>query len=138
MSIRPYRFRTAIWYAFSLWIIGFIWGIIVFTIPALKNGPTLRYISKYPAISGSLIVLYFITTIMLSKNFLRLTSNKAREGLKLGATFFLLNIGLDILVYVILFASSDYFSYISIWFVYAIFIVVPWISGRIFEESRHP
>ncbi len=124
------RIRTAVWYGVLLWIAGFVWGTIVFMAPTLKGLPSIEYVSKYPAISAPLMIFYLATVFFLAKRCLKSTDRKASEGLKLGAVFFLLNIVLDIVVYVVLFQAWDYFSYVSIWLAYAILVAVPLATGR--------
>lgn len=130
MQSKRLHTRTAVWYGVLLWIVGFVWGMIVFMAPTLKNIPSIPYVSKYPAISAPLIVLYLVVVFLLANRYLKSTDRKASEGLKLGAVFFLLNIALDIVVYVVLFQAWDYFSYVSIWLAYVILLVGPWATGR--------
>ena len=47
----PYRFFKALGFAILIWIVGFVWGSIVFMTPALKNVAGIPYISSNPAIS---------------------------------------------------------------------------------------
>ncbi len=37
MTFNPYKRKVALWYAFLLWIFGFVWGTIVFMVPVLKG-----------------------------------------------------------------------------------------------------
>ena len=129
------RTRTAMWYGVLLWIAGFVWGTIVFMVPTLKNLPSIEYVSKYPAISAPLMVFYLVMVFFLAKRCLKSTDRKASEGLKLGGVFFLLNIVLDIVVYIVLFQAWDYFSYVSIWLAYVILAVVPLATGRWLETK---
>jgi hypothetical protein len=130
MSYKPYKFGKALWYAFLIWIIGFVWGTTVFMMPSLKNLSSIPYISKYPAISVPLLIVYAILIFFLAKWYLKDAEEKIAEGLKFGITLFLVNIVLDALVYVVLFKGGDYFAFFSIWFAYAMFIVIPWLTGR--------
>jgi hypothetical protein len=41
----------ALAYAILLWIIGFVWGSIVFMNPELKNVTAIPYVSRNPAIT---------------------------------------------------------------------------------------
>lgn len=129
MSFKPYRFGTALWYGLLLWIIGFIWGMIVFMVPTLKELPSIAYISKFPVISFPLIVLYAILLFFLSKRYLTSAEEKVIEGLKLGLTVFLVTVILDGIVYWLLFQGKDYFAFLSIWLSYAIFIIIPLLTG---------
>jgi hypothetical protein len=135
MPYAPYKPVKALWYAVLLWLIGFVWGTIVFMTPALKDIPTIPYISKYPAVSAPLIVAYFIIIFLLTKRYLESADKKAAEGLKFGLAIFFLNFILDALVYVVLLRSSDYFAYFSIWLSYAISVAVPWFAGRRLERK---
>lgn len=103
--------------------------------PALKDIPAIPYISKYPAVSAPLTVAYFIIIFLLTKRYLEDTDKKAAEGLKFGLTIFLLNFILDALVYVVLFRSSDYFAYSSIWLSYILAVAVPWFNGIWLERK---
>lgn len=130
MSYRPYKLGRALSYAVLIWVIGFVWGTIVFMVPTLKNLPSVPYVSKYPAISVVVLVVYLVLVFFLAKGYLKASDEKIAEELKFGITLFLVNIVLDALVYVILFKGKDYFAYLSIWFAYAIFIAIPWLTGR--------
>lgn len=136
MLYKPYKPGKALWYALLLWLIGFVWGIVVFTVPALKDIPAIPYISKYPAVSAPLIVVYVIIIFLLTRRYLEDTDKKAIEGLKFGMAVFLVNIILDAMVYVIMLKSPDYFAYFSIWLFYILAIAVPWFTGRWLESKN--
>lgn len=130
MTLRPRKFGRVVIYALLLWIVGFIWGLVVFAVPALKNVPSVPYVSKLPAVSIVLIIGYIGFVYLLARTRLKATSEKAREGLKFGLTLVLVNLLLDLVVYFFLFDSRDYFSYLSIWFAYGSFIIIPLLVGR--------
>ena len=130
MSWKPHKPGKALLYAILIWLIGFVWGTIVFMTPMLKNLPEIQYISKYPAVSAPLISVYFIILFILTRKYVRDTDKKAAEGLKFGAVIFIVNFILDALVYFIMFQGADYFAYASIWFYYAMSVAVPWFTGR--------
>jgi hypothetical protein len=113
-----------------LWVIGFVWGVIVFAVPALKDVPTIHCVSKFPGVSSVLIVAYIFLLIHLSRNYLREATVRSKECLILGTVILLVTVVLDTLVYVLLLASPDYFAYLSVWISYALFVGVPWIIGR--------
>jgi hypothetical protein len=73
MSYIPYKAKTAVFYAVLLWIIGFVWGSIVFIVPSLKNLSSAPYISKYPAISFPLLIAYIILLLVLAPRYLKTT-----------------------------------------------------------------
>ena len=126
----PDGFVRTLVYAFVLWIVGFVWGVIVFTIPALKNIPSAAHISKLPAVSAVLIPAYAVILYFLASVHLKGTTIRAIGGLKFGLWLAVPNVILDVLIYVILFASFDYFSYLSIWVAYALFLIIPALVGR--------
>jgi len=101
----------------------------VFTVPPLWNIPSVAYVSKLPAVSLVLIPVYVVILARVTRTELRGKSDKARGGLKLGFSLAAINILLDILVYVLLFGSLDYFSFLSIWLAYALFLVIPALVG---------
>ena len=117
-------------YGIVLWLVGFVWGIIVFIVPSLWNIPSVAYVSKLPAVSVVLIPGYGLILALVARTELRGKSDKMREGLKFGLSLVVINILLDLLVYVVLFRSLDYFSFLSIWFAYALFLLVPALVGR--------
>jgi hypothetical protein len=129
MAFRSHRLGAALGYAVLLWIIGFIWGMIVFIAPSLKAVPSIAYVSKYPAISFVLLPVYLVLVYFLARRYLRSTKEKATEGLKLGIVILLVTIVLDALVYVALLGGGDYFAFLSIWVSYAMFVLVPWLVG---------
>jgi hypothetical protein len=121
-------------YAFVLWIVGFIWGMIVLAVSTLKQIPSIAYVAKLPAVSVVLIPAYVAILYYLAEKHLKTFDNKPQEGLKFGLTLAVVNVLLDLLVYVILFGSADYFAYLSIWFAYALFLAIPWLVGRKLES----
>jgi len=134
MSCQKYKRLTVMWYATLLWIFGFVWGAIVFMVPQLKNVPSISHVSKYPLISFPLLIFYVVALHFLTRLYLKDIGHRAWEGLKFGATILLLNIILDAAVYVILFKGQDYFSFLSIWVAYVLFIVIPWLTGKNLER----
>jgi hypothetical protein len=130
----PERIGRALAYAVLLWITGFIWGMVVFMTPALKNIPSIPYVSRYPAISFPVLVLWLLLTYLLARSYLRATTDKmdkSAEGLKLGVLFALVNFVFDLLVLVILFKNGfGYFASLTVWLAYLILLTVPWFTGR--------
>jgi len=134
MSPAPYRFGLALGIALFVWMSGFVWGSIVFMTPALKEIPEIPHISKYPAISFPLLVVWIVAVIFLARFYLRETPRKASEGLKFGLVLALVNLLLDLLVIVFAFGGGwSFFSYVSIWVAYISLVVVPWLTGRRLE-----
>jgi hypothetical protein len=130
------RSARGIGYAVILWIVGFVWGMIVFMVPALKNVPSIPHVSKLPAVSLVLLPLYLVMLWYLARRYLSSTHEKAVEGLKFGIVLVLVTIVLDTLVYVLLFGSGDYFAFLSIWVAYLMFALLPWLVGGRMEHTQ--
>lgn len=130
MNWKLYDLKRALQYSVLLWIIGFIWGMVVFIVPLLKNIQTVPFISKYPAISIPLLIVCTILVIFFTNKYLKGTKEKTTEAIKFGVTIFLTNFVLDFVTYYILFQSTDYFAYLSIWLSYGLMIVVPWLVRK--------
>lgn len=69
-------------YAVLLWMIGFIWGSVVFMSPSLKSVSAIPYVSKNPAISFPILIIWLIVTYLFAKSYLKGANDKAAEGLK--------------------------------------------------------
>ena len=127
----PYRIGRALWYAILLWLIGFIWGSIVFMTPALKSTPAIPYISRNPAISFPILLIWLVVTYLLAKSYLKVTQNKSDEGFKLGFVFAGVNLVLDLLILVFLLKTGfGYFLSATVWVAYFMLITIPWLTGR--------
>jgi hypothetical protein len=127
----PYKPVKAIGYAVLIWILGFIWGSIVFMSPALRATKPIPYVSSNPAISFPIILIWTVLTLLLARNYLKGATDRAGEGLKLGVTFVVVNFVLDLIVLVFLLqAGFKYFVSASVWFAYATLLLIPWIVGR--------
>jgi len=53
-------------------------------VPTLKNLPSVPYVSKYPAISVVVLVVYLVLVFFLAKGYLKASDEKIAEGLKFG------------------------------------------------------
>jgi len=127
----PERLGRALGYAVLIWLSGFVWGSVVFMTPALRNVAAIPYVSRYPAISFPLLILWLIITYLLARSYLKLTTDKATEGLRLGLLFAVVNLVLDLLVLVLLFKNGvAYFASLTVWLAYFILLAVPWFTGR--------
>jgi hypothetical protein len=127
----PYKLGKALIYAVLLWVIGFVWGSIVFMTPPLKMVAAIPYVSSNPAISFPILIIWLIATYLLAKGYLQEAGNKAAEGLKLGIVFSVVNVLLDLLVLVFLLkAGFSYFISITVWLGYFMLFMIPWIAGR--------
>ena len=130
MSSKPYRLGKCIGHAILIWVVGFIWGMIVFMTPPLKNIPSVPFVSKFPAVSVPLLVVYVFLIYYLAKKYLCGTDDKRTEAWKYGISLVLVSIILDTLVIVVAFKGNDYFSYLSIWVAYALLLFVPLKASR--------
>ena len=127
----PYKVGKAVVYAILIWLIGFIWGSIVFMTPTLKSVRAIPYVSSNPAISFPILLSWLIVAYLLARSYLKPALNKADEGLKLGIVFSAVNILLDMLVLVILLkADFNYFVFLTVWLGYLMLLVIPGLVGR--------
>jgi hypothetical protein len=127
----PQRVGKALAYSILIWIIGFVWGSIVFMTPALKSLAAIPYVSRYPAISFPLLIIWPLLGYVLARSYLKTASDKASEGLKLGVMFAVVNLVLDLLILVLLFKNGlSYFASLTVWLAYFMLLTVPWLTGR--------
>ena len=126
----------AIAYGVVIWLIGFIWGSIVFMTPSLKKTPPIPYFSSNPAISFPIITLWIPLTYLLARQFLKNSRTPDGDGMKLGVAFAAVNFVLDVIVLVVLLkAGISYFAAASIWLAYAMLFVIPCLTGRSLAKS---
>ena len=127
----PYKPARAVAYAVLIWVLGFIWGSVVFMTPALRATPPIPYVSSNPAISFPIILMWTVVTLLLARSYLKAAADRSAEGLKLGVTFVAVNFILDLVVLVFLLqAGFKYFLSASVWFAYATLLLIPWLTGR--------
>jgi hypothetical protein len=127
----PFRIGKAIAYAVLIWLVGFIWGSIVFLTPSLSRLRPIPFVSKYPAISFPILAIWLVLSYLIAWQFLRKADDPIHQGLKLGLTFAAVNLILDVLVLVLLLrAGPVYFVSLTVWSAYLMLVVVPWLTGR--------
>ena len=132
----PYKTGKALFYSVLLWVIGFVWGSIVFMTPALKAVAPIPYISKNPAISFPILIMWLIATYLLAKNYLKAADDKVAEGLKLGIVFSAVNLLLDLIVLVLLLKTGfSYFVSLTVWLAYFMLLLIPWMTGRSLQRT---
>jgi hypothetical protein len=125
------RIGKALIYAVLLWLVGFVWGSIVFITPSLKTVSAIPYVSSNPAVSFPILFIWLIVTYLLANNYLKTIGDKRAAGLKLGTIFSVVNVVLDLLVLVLLLkAGFIYFVSLTVWFGYAMLFLIPVIAGR--------
>jgi len=127
----PFKPGKALMYAVVIWLVGFVWGSIVFMTPSMKTVPAIPYVSSNPAISFPILFIWLIVTYLLAKSYLKTASDKIAEGLKLGIVFSAVNVLLDLLVLVLLLkAGFNYFISLTVWVGYFMLFIIPWMTGR--------
>lgn len=132
----PKKPLKAFGFAVLIWIVGFVWGSIVFMTPGLKATPPIPYISSNPAISVPVLLIWIPLIYFLARAYLSGVNHPDREGFRLGLTFSATNFILDLVVLVLLLkAGPAYFSAASIWFAYFILIIIPWLTGRSLQKA---
>jgi hypothetical protein len=100
--ITPKTLHSVVWAAI-LWVIGFVWGSVGFTIWLLNGLPSIPYVSKYPAIGNVLLVLYVVLIIYISKKQIRV--GVPYEWLRFGFIISISNFLLDLMVHFPIFNS---------------------------------
>lgn len=138
MSFIPQNIGKAIWYAFIIWLSGFIWGTVVFMIPFLAEVRPVPYISSNLAISIPIIIIWIFLSSKLTRSYFKHTLNVDNEALKLGLVFFVINAMLDLLVIVIAFGNGlQFYLSLTVWLAYAILIIIPLKVGSGIAGSRN-
>ena len=133
MPQKPFK---ATGFAVLIWIVGFVWGSIVFMTPALKATSPIPYISSNPAISIPILLMCLPLTYFLAKAYLSRVNDPDREGFQLGLIFAATNFILDLVMLVLLLkAGAGYFAAASIWFAYLLLIIIPWLTGRSLQKA---
>jgi len=112
----------AILYGILIWVVGFVWGTVVFMTPALKAVPSIPMFSRYPWISFPLLILFPLMAYGCSPKCVE--RSDAGHGVpQVGLVFVAANLLLDWLVLVIAFQSGmQYFYFLSVWICYALVV----------------
>ena len=132
----PHKPFKAIGFAVLIWLVGFVWGSIVFMTPALKATQPIPYISSNPAISFPILLIWIPLTYFPARAYLSKVNDPDREGSKLGLIFSATNFILDLLVLVVLLKSGiGYFASATVWLAYLLLLVIPWLIGRSLQKS---
>ncbi|MEQ1763529.1 MAG: hypothetical protein ABL984_10335 [Pyrinomonadaceae bacterium] len=123
-------------YGMLIWLIGFFWGSVVFMTPALNGISPIPYVSRNPAISFPILLIWLFLTTFLARRILRSASEPATAGIKLGTIFVAVNVLLDLLILVLAFnAGLGFFASITVWIAYAILLLIPIFMGRSLQED---
>ena len=133
----PYKPIKAFGYAVLIWVVGFIWGSIVFMTPALRAAtPPIPYVSRNPTISFPILLIWTVLTLLLARSYLRPAPDKEHEGFRLGLVLVTVNFILDVVVLVFLLKTGfGYFVSASVGLAYATLLIIPWLTGRTLERS---
>jgi len=119
-----------------IWIVGFVWGSIVFMTPALKATPMIPYVSANPAISFPILLVWIPLTYLFARVCLWRSPNPTAEGLRIGIMFAAANFILDLLMLVwLLRAGFGYFVSLTVWLGYLILLIIPWLTGRSLQKA---
>lgn len=133
---RAMQLLKAISFAILIWIIGFVWGSVVFMTPALRATRAIPYVSSNPAISFPILLVWIIVAYFLARLYLARAKNPTAAGLKLGLLFSAMNFALDLFVLVFLLkAGASYFASVTVWLGYAILLIIPWLTGRSLQKA---
>lgn len=135
----PTKLGKAIGYAFVLWLVGIIWGSIVFMIPSWKAVSEISYISQNPVMSIPNLIFYFVLIWFFAKGYLKNVENKKTEAKRFAATMIIVNLILDNL-FIILFAENGWPSYLatlSVILGYLMMIFIPlYLAGRLLTQRQ--
>ncbi|MBI3406071.1 MAG: hypothetical protein HY046_11515 [Acidobacteria bacterium] len=131
MAESRFSARKALGFAVLIWVIGFIWGSVVFMTPVLKDIPSIPYVSRYPAISFPLLVVFPLCAYFFAKRCLVKAENKLAAAFQVGVIFATGNFLLDVLVLVVLFKNGlAYFASASVWLAYFLLFLIPQRATR--------
>jgi hypothetical protein len=127
----PQKPIKAITFAVILWLIGLVWGSIIFMLPSLKTTAPNPFISSNPWISFPLLLMWLPASYLFAGNYQRSVRNPDGEGLKPGWLFSLMNAVLNILVLAVIFENGlQYFALLTVFFGYGLLLLMPWWAAR--------
>lgn len=125
------QIRTALLYGVLIWVTGFVWGSIVFAVPALDDAPGIRGVSSNVAISFPILLFWIPLTWWLARRWLAAEPARTSAAIRLGAWFAGTNVVLDLLLLVLLFGGGlDYFASATVWLAYTLLAVIPRLVAR--------
>lgn len=116
------KWGVAVGYGALIWVIGFVWGTVVFMTPALKEVPSIPLFSRYPVISFPLLLLFpWLAYRWAPKSATPPPATGAFPPI--GFIFVIVNLLLDYVVLVQGFKNDQYFFFLSVWLCYAGMVV---------------
>jgi len=129
--MKSFALGKALLYGVLLWVAGFVWGGIVFMTGLRAAIPAIPYVSRSPAISLPILLIWLVVSWLLARNFLKTVERRAEAGLRLGLVFVLVNMLLDLVVLVLLMKHGfRLYESLAIWVAYLILFAVPTLVGR--------
>jgi len=133
----PKKFGKAIGYSIVLWMVGIIWGSIVFMVPSWKDVAEVPYISQNPVMSIPNLIFYLILIYFFSKSYLKGIEDKKSGAGKFALTMFVVNLILDNL-FIILFAGDwpNYLATLSVVFAYLMMIIIPMHAAERLQRKK--
>ena len=84
----PHRPVKALLFALLVWLIGFVWGSVVFMTPALRDMTAIPYVSTNPFISFPILITWLVTSYLLAKSYLKNAFNKKVRRTEAGDSLF--------------------------------------------------
>ncbi len=118
------KWGKAIGYGTLIWVIGFVWGTVVFMTPALKAVPSIQMFSRYPLISFPLLILFPWLAYVFAPKCLTPPAPGNPSVPQVGIVFVVVNVLLDAVILVGAFKSGwQYFTFLSVWLCYVLMIV---------------
>jgi hypothetical protein len=126
----------ALGFAILIWIVGFVWGSIVYMTPSLKATPPIPYVSSNPAISFPIMLMWIPLTYLFARICLQRAAEPTAAGLRVGVIFATTNLVLDVIMLVLLLkAGLGYFAAVTIWLGYLVLLIIPWLTGRSLQKA---
>jgi len=126
----------ALGFAILIWIVGFVWGSVVFMTPALKVATAIPYVSANPAISFPILLVWIPITYVFARICLWRSPHPTVAGLRVGIVFAVINFVMDLLLLVLLLrVGFGYFVSLTVWLGYLILLIIPWLTGRSLQKA---
>jgi hypothetical protein len=118
-------------YGIGIWLVGFVWGSVVFMTEPLKALPAIPYVSRYPAISFPLLVGFAMLAWWAARRHAARFGGDSATALRLGVILAGSNLALDVLVLAIALGNGvAFFQMLTIWIAYAILLFAPIVLQR--------
>ena len=137
MSFLPQQPIKIMLFAFMVWLTGFLWGVVVYSIPILKNIKPIEFISSNLFISIPIIIIWIVLVNKLTKKYIAGKQNIESEVVKFGLYLFMVCFLLDLFVLVIGFnVGFHFFLSLCVWIAYATLIIIPLYTAKSIKPSH--